>query len=104
MASLRRKYQGVESKDAPPVTTTPQETAAKLPEPVADAKPPEPAVESSPAEEAGKLALKQRLAEMQQAENLQRAAIQQHALAAEPPEPQDPIEQAIAHLPERAKR
>jgi hypothetical protein len=108
MASLRRKYQGVESKDAPPVTTVPNETAAQLPEPVVDAKPLEqPAAELSPAEQAAQSALKQRLQEMQHAEALTRQAInQQPQYAPEPQEPQMPTaEQIIASsgLPENAK-
>src|SRR5262245_26598940 len=107
MASVRRKYQSqLAAKDEPPVTTTPQETAAKLPEPAVDAKPPEPieTASASPAEEAGKAALRQRLQEMERAEQINREAVQQH-LAAEPQEQRQPtFEEAIAHLPERIQR
>jgi hypothetical protein len=67
MASLRKKL-------TEPVTTTPNETAAQLPPVAADAKPPPelPEVKSSPADEAGKAALKQRLAEMERAEAITR--------------------------------
>jgi hypothetical protein len=106
MASFRRKYQ-VESKDGPPVTTVPV-AGAEPPPPVVDAKPPEPPVaEPSPADEAGKVALRQRLAEMERAENLQREIAQQPPqFATEPQEPQQPTaEQIIASsgLPENAK-
>src|SRR5215510_7349734 len=80
MASVRRKYQSqLAAKDEPPVTTTPQETAAKLPEPAVDAKPPEPieTASASPAEEAGKAALRQRLQEMERAEQINREAVDQ---------------------------
>jgi hypothetical protein len=89
MSSPRKRFQGA---DAPPVTTVPNETAAQLPEPVSDAKPPEmPKVESSPADEAGKAALKQRLAEMENAERFTREAVSQHPqYATEPQEPQQP--------------
>jgi len=110
MASLRKRYQtSVESKDGPPVTTMPNETAAELPPAVADApKPPEPpAAEPSPADEAAKTALRQRLAEMERAENLQREIAQQSPqFATEPQEQQMPTAEQIIEssgLPENAK-
>jgi hypothetical protein len=107
MASLRRKYQGVESRDAPPVTTVPNETAAQLPPVAADTKPPEQPKTESPADEAARTALKQRLREMENAEVLQREAIQQAHLASEPPQEQQmpTAEQIVASsgLPENAK-
>jgi hypothetical protein len=108
MASFRRKYQ-IESPDAPPVTTVPNEAAAELPPPV-DAKSPEPpAAEPGPADEAAKTALRQRLQEMENAEALQReaAVAQQHPqFAAEPQEQQMPTAEGIIEgsgLPENAK-
>jgi hypothetical protein len=108
MASLRKRYADrIEASprwDEPPVTTAPTE-AAKLPEPVTEPKPPEPIVETSPAEEAGKAALRQRLEEMNRADQLQRQAAQQPPHAAAPPEQQPPtFEETIAHLPERVQR
>ncbi len=110
MASLRKRYQtSVESKDGPRVTTMPNETAAELPPAVADApKPPEPpAAEPSPADEAAKTALRQRLAEMERAENLQREIAQQSPqFATEPQEQQMPTAEQIIEssgLPENAK-
>ena len=77
MASLRKKYQGVEvpsaDNNAPAVASAPIEAA--VPPPVAEDKLPERPVESSLAEEAAKDALKQRLDEMNRAEGLQREAI-----------------------------
>jgi hypothetical protein len=109
MASFRRKYQGVENKDAPPVTTMPNETAASPPPAVADApKPPEPPVaEPSPADEAAKekIALQLRLQEMERAEAITREAVS-HPQFAEPQEPQQPTTEEIiaaSGLPERAK-
>jgi hypothetical protein len=87
MSSPRKRFQGA---DAPPVTTVPNETAAKLPDPVADARPPEQLKTESPADEAGKAALKQRLAEMERAEAITRQAIQEPQYAPEPQESQPP--------------
>jgi hypothetical protein len=107
MASLKKRFRG-KGADAPPVSTPPEVTAAELPPVAADTKPPEmPKVESSPADEAGKAALKQRLAEMERAEAITREAVQQlPQFATEPPpQPQEPtFEQQIAHLPERIQR
>jgi hypothetical protein len=116
MASLRKKYQGNgEDKDAPPVTTMPPGTEAKLP-PIADARPPPemPEPESSPAEQAAQTAIKQRLAEMERAEALtrQQQSAQQPQFATELAiEPQEPEQQqpttehiiASSSLPERMK-
>jgi hypothetical protein len=92
MASLRKRFQNrVESADAPPVQTAPT-AAAQLPDPVPDApKPPELKTES-PADVAASAALRDRLKEMENAEQLVRQAAQQHPqYAAEPPqEPQQP--------------
>src|SRR5262245_21795881 len=107
MASVRRKYQSqLTAKDESPVTTTPQETAAKLPEPAVDAKPPEPINTEAPAEVAAKHALRDRLREMEQAEGIAREVQQQQHLAAEPQQQQrqPTFEEAIAHLPERIQR
>jgi hypothetical protein len=85
----------------------PQETAAKLPDPVAEPKPVEPMVESSPAEEAARTALRQRLQEMERAETITRQAAQrpqpQPEFASEPPPPS--VEEIIAgaSIPDRAK-
>src|SRR5215471_509315 len=107
MASVRRKYQShLAAKDEPPVTTMPQETAAKLPEPAADATPPPPIETESPADVAAKHALRDRLREMEQAEGFAREVQQQQHLAAEQPQEQrqPTFEEAIAHLPERIQR
>src|SRR5215813_8025534 len=104
MASVRRKYQSqLAAKDESPVTTTPQETAAKLPEPAVDAKPPEPINTEAPAEVAAKTALRDRLREMEQAETIVREATT--AQQQEPQEQRQPtLEEAIAGLPERIQR
>src|SRR5262245_42245645 len=104
MASVRRKYQShLAAKDELPVTTMPQETAAKLPEPAVDAKPPEPINTESAADVAAKTALRDRLREMEQAETIVR-----EATTAQQQEPQQPqqltLEQQIAHLPERIQQ
>src|SRR5262245_39128584 len=93
MASLRRKYQErIEvspRQDEPPVSPPPEGTAAKLPEPAADAgKPPEqPETTEAPADVAARTALKARLAEMERAEALTR---QQPQHADEPQQAQQP--------------
>jgi hypothetical protein len=105
--ALRNKRYVEEGRNAPPVSTPPTE-AAKLPDPAPDPKPPEPMAESTPADEAGKAALKQRLQEMENAEQFTREA--QHAqqrLASEPAaqrqEPQDPLEAFLAKVPEATR-
>src|SRR5262245_17146453 len=104
MASVRRKYQShLAAKDEPPVTTMPQHTSAKLPEPAVDAKPPEPITKESPADVAARSALRDRLREMEQAETIVR-----EVTTAQQQEPQQPqqltLEQQIAHLPERIQQ
>jgi hypothetical protein len=106
MAQYRPKYQSrIESGDAPPVTTMPVQGAE--PPPAADTKPSEPPAETeSPAEQAGKLALKQRLAEMERAEAITREAVSHPQFATEPQEPQQPTTEEIiaaSGLPDRAK-
>src|SRR5262245_15618422 len=108
MASLRKRYQqNIETpaRDAPPVTTTPQATAAELPPAVsADTTARSPLDVGSPVEEATKSALRTRLAEVERADALQREAIrQQPRYAAEPQQPQapqDPVEAFLASVPE----
>lgn len=106
MAALRKRYQErVFNKrdDGPPVTAPPS-AGAQLPPKVESEKPPEPATES-PADIAAKEALKQRVAEMENAERLVRAAVQQQPVASEPQQPADPIEAVLANspLPDKAK-
>jgi hypothetical protein len=116
MASLRRKYQHLQVDNSKePVSTAPVTEQAKPPEPVSDA--PKPAediakVESNPVEAAAKSELLKRVKETERAaEYAQQRAQQQPPPQqfAEPETPQmedDPrerFEQAIAHLPERAK-
>src|SRR5262245_48644404 len=108
MASLRKKYSAEGPRhDGPPVTAPPT-GAAKLPDPVVDAKPPEMPATESPVDKAAKdaIALQLRLKEMERAEQLNREAVQQPPPhAAEPQQAQQPtLEDCIAHLPERAKR
>src|SRR6516164_10210516 len=107
MASLRKRYSTqaeTSDKSAPTVAATPQ--VAAEPPPVAEDKPPTEPIqvdEPSPVQKAEQSALKQRLAEMERAEELvQQAAQQPPQLATEPSPPT--LEQAIAHLPERIKR
>jgi hypothetical protein len=113
MASLRKKYQSVETPAADndaPIASTPVQAAE--PPPAVETKPPEKPVESSsPADEAAKSALKARLQEMERAETLVRHQQPQQGeqrLAAEPPQqqqsPPDQLEQAIAAMPERVQR
>jgi hypothetical protein len=85
------------------VTTAPEQ-GAKLPDPV-EPKPLEPPTEFNPVEQAAQSAIKQRLAEVEHAAEIQRAA------PAPQPEPEpprvvdgDPVEEAIRDWPERAKR
>jgi hypothetical protein len=106
MALRNRNY--VEPKDDMPVSSPPQVTAAELPEPAVDARPPEPPETKSPAEAAGEAAIKQRLREMEQAENLRDAPQPSHPqFAAEPPQQQQApsAEQIIAgaNIPDAAK-
>jgi len=111
MASMRKRYADrVEASprhDGPPVTAPPT-GAAKLPDPVVDAKPPEmPETTESPVDKAAKeaIALQLRLKEMERAEQLNREAVQQQPpQAAEPQAPQQPtLEDFVAHLPPRVQ-
>jgi len=109
MASIRKRY--ADRIEAGPPVTAPPTGAAKLPDPVVDAKPPEMPATESPADVAAKdaIALQLRLKEMERAEQLNRQPQQQQPpQAAEPQQQQQPqaptLEDVIAHLPERAKR
>src|SRR5262245_57743387 len=102
MSSFRKK---IESPDRnAPVAAPPHE--AKLVEPVADGVKPLELDQPNPVEEASRNALKQRLAEMQNAETIVRSSLSQQQLADEPPS-QKPksVEEIIegCQLPERAK-
>jgi hypothetical protein len=115
MASFRKRYQDLQSptdKSTPAVAATPQ-VAAEPPPPADTAKPTEDltAEKPSPAEQAAQNALKQRIAEMDRAEGLQREVVNhQQRLAAEPQQPQPQqqqqptMEEVVASLPERARR
>ena len=96
MASMRKRYADrVEASprhDGPPVTAPPT-GAAKLPDPVVDAKPPEmPETTESPVDKAAKeaIALQLRLKEMERAEQLNREAVQQPPPHATEPQQQQP--------------
>ena len=115
MASLRKRYQSNGAdQDGQPVQTAPV-AGAELPPPVADKQPAEQPVENA-VEQAAQNALKARLAEMENAEGLQREVLsQQQRMAAEEPlaiGPQEPQQQpqtveeviAASGLPERAQR
>jgi len=106
MASLRKKYQSVEvpsaDNNAPAVASAPVEAA--VPPPAVETKAPEKPVERpSPADEAANDALRQRLAEMNHAQELSSAAVQQgqHRLAAEPQQQQQAMP---AHVQEWLKK
>src|SRR5262245_29240219 len=112
MASLRKRYQShVESpdRDGPPVQSPPT-TAAQPPEPATDTTPIEPMATESPAAVAASSAIRDRIREMNEAENLvqhqmeavQQAVAHQQRLATEP---QPTTEQFIATLqvPDRVK-
>ena len=100
MASIRKRYADrVEASprhDGPSVTTPPT-GAAKLPDPVVDAKPPELPPTESPVDKAAKdaIALQLRLKEMERAEQLNREAVQQP-----PPHAAEPQQQPAmpAHI------
>jgi hypothetical protein len=125
MASVMSKYRDrIESpeKDNPPIASPPSGHAepypgtqaappdAPKPEPVAaeQSETPTPAeqptTEKSPADQAAQNAIRQRLAEMNHAQELTRASTQQQPQLAEPEQPQDPVELVLANsgLPERA--
>src|SRR5262245_18301843 len=80
MASFRKKPNGGFDKDAP-VASTPRATDA--PPPPVETKPLEPMQVESPAEKAGQNALRDRIAEMERAEQL----VQQSSAPPEPPPP-----------------
>jgi len=108
MASIRKRY--ADRVDAPPVTAPPT-GAAKLPDPVVDAKPPEMPATESPVDKAAKdaIALQLRLREMERAEQLNREAVQQPPpQAAEPPQQQSAmpahIEKWLAEHPQYCDR
>src|SRR5262245_9610013 len=115
MASLRKKYQGVDDNLKEPVTTAPTEELAKPPEPIADAPvPPEEAKTEDPVEDAARHAIKQRVAEAERAaefakERAQQQPLQQQRFAEPEPEtpqmedPREQFEQSLAHLPERVR-
>ena len=88
MASLRKRYQTTESKDAP-VMSPPEVTAAELP-PAVEPKPIEQPETESAADKAAKTALQDRLKEMERAEGLQRQQQQPQPAAAPPPQEQQP--------------
>jgi len=106
MASIRKRY--ADRVEAPPVTAPPT-SAAKLPDPVADAKPPEMPATESPADVAAKeaIALQLRLREMERAEQLNRQPQQPPPQASElqQPQPQGPamppaVQKWLAEHPE----
>ena len=111
---MRKKYnthfESPVDKDGPPVLSLPQGGEAKLPDPVVDAPKAAEIETESPAEKAAKNELRQRLAEMEHAESLQRERQQpQQPQQSQQPqqaqEPVDPVEFVLANsgLPERAK-
>src|SRR5262245_16480691 len=103
---VRPKYRLDSNKDKP-TAATPQLGAAKLPDEAVDKQPAEPPVESDAVKDAERNALKARLAEMENAEKLQRAApTMQERMATEPQQRQpQSVEEAINSwgLPDRAK-
>ena len=97
MASIRKRY--ADRVDAPPVTAPPT-GAAKLPDPVVDAKPPEMPETESPVDKAAKeaIALQLRLKEMERAEQLNREAVQQPPPQAAEPQQQQSQQSTPAHI------
>jgi hypothetical protein len=98
MASLRKKYSThFESagKDGAPVTSPPKVTASELP-PAVETKPPELIEPQSPVDAAASSAIKDRLAEMQRAEQLAKAPPPQPQRAAEPSQQQPEMPAAVA--------
>src|SRR5262249_1615280 len=98
MSSLRKRYQSQfaspERDSEAPVTTAPP-TQAAAPPPAVEPKPEEPAPEietKSPADAAAASAIKQRIAEMERAEQLSRQAQQppQQSQAQQPQQPEMP--------------
>jgi hypothetical protein len=111
MSSYRKKPADIEASptnEAPPVLPPP---AVAEPPPAAEAPEPPPLETKNPVEEAAKeatqSALRQRLAEMENAESVQKGILQQQQrLATEPPQqptPEEYLEQAISNLPERVQ-
>jgi hypothetical protein len=94
MASLRRKYQ-LETKDGPPVTTASSQ-GARLPEPAADAPKPAELEPQSPADAAASSAIKDRLAEMERAEQFAKQPPPPQQRAAEPPQQQPEMPAPVA--------
>jgi hypothetical protein len=100
MASLRKRYQNrSETNNDAPVTTAP--TAAKLPEPITEQAAPEPNPadeKPSAVEQAEKDAIKKRIAELERAEDLQSAALDQQVRFARERQRQ------VANVPEHIRR
>ena len=105
MAALRKKYQGRgledDGKTAPSVSVPPS-AGAHLP-PIDDSpRPADLAPETDAAEEAAQSAIKQRLAELEQAEAFTQQEQPQFATEPQPQQP-SPLEQALAAAPEAAR-
>lgn len=99
MTSYRKKQTPqLESPDSP-VTTAPTE-AAKPPEPVADPKPLPEIETEAPVERAARSAIRDRLAEMERAEQLARQGAQQPP----PQQPQAEQPEMPAHVREWLER
>src|SRR5262245_25952057 len=102
MASFRKKHQDrVELSDkGPAVAATPQLGAAKLPDPVTEQRPAEPLETKDPVRDAEQNALRDRLREMESAENTVReAAQQQQRFAQERQQQPDPLETFLNSIP-----
>src|SRR5262245_53566949 len=99
MASLRKRYQTnfEPSRDEPPVMSPPEVTAAELP-PAVEPQPVEPLDTKSPAAVAASSAIRDRLREMDEAENLvQATATHQQRVAAQ-------VQQAAQSIPENVQQ
>jgi hypothetical protein len=108
MVSARKAYQNnlVAGHTPEPVTTAPVSEVAKAPDAVETPQPAEPLEpKPSPAEAAASSAIKQRLEEVQRAQQLVREQAAQYAAEPETPQMEDgPVaafEQSVAALPER---
>src|SRR5262245_8535645 len=103
---LRQKYR-LDSASDKPTAALPQETAARLPDEAVDKQPSEQIEVKDKVEEAAQSALKARLAEMENAETLQRQApTMQERLATEPQQRQPKTVEEVINtwaLPDRAK-
>src|SRR5215475_14326802 len=91
MASLRKKYQAqfgspLGRDNEPPVQSPPEVTAAELP-PAVEPKPPEPIETQSPADAAASSAIRDRLREMERAEQFRQGQATQQQRP-EPPQQQ----------------